>query len=391
MENDRDLEPKKPENNDIGSWILIAVMFAVAWPIGLILLISKLSDGSRRERIRRSGQETFQAARKTVSAAQARPRPQSTQESVGSKLTRTPQFSDKGAKTMRIVGIVLALAGAYSLITALSGDVSGLLHGDWEFILGELFYPTGMVAGGLGLLLGGRSMQRRAQRFGKYLAIAGQKECIPLNQLALAADVSTHRVEKDLEMMIQRGLWGESAYLDVSRGLLVRSAAAAEDYMQRQTASAAPPQAEQGYSGQLRDIRRANDRIADPAISAKIDRLEDLAGKIFRMVEQEPTKKAKAATFLNYYLPTTQKLLDSYADFEESGISGENVTQAKERIAGTLDKIVEGFERQLDQLYQADAMDIDSDIRVMEQMLRRDGSSAAEDFGTAAAEDHFSE
>ena len=44
-----------------------------------------------------------------------------------------------------------------------------------------------------------------------------------------------------------------------------------------------------------------------------------------------------------------------------------------------------GFERQLDQLYQSDAMDVDSDIRVMEQMLRRDGGSVAEDFGMGAA------
>ena len=146
-----------------------------------------------------------------------------------------------------------------------------------------------------------------------------------------------------------------------------------------------PAEAEEGYSGQLRDIRRANDRIADPAISAKIDRLEDLAGKIFRIVEEEPAKKAKASTFLNYYLPTTQKLLDSYADFEEAGVSGGNVSQAKQRIADTMDKIVAGFERQLDQLYQSDAMDVDSDIRVMEQMLRRDGGSVAEDFGMGAA------
>ncbi|MCI8819321.1 MAG: hypothetical protein HFG04_09300, partial [Oscillibacter sp.] len=39
------------------------------------------------------------------------------------------------------------------------------------------------------------------------------------------------------------------------------------------------------------------------------------------------------------------------------------------------------FEHQLDELYQADAMDVDSDIRVMEHMLRRDTGSAEEDFG----------
>ena len=59
-------------------------------------------------------------------------------------------------------------------------------------------------------------------------------------------------------------------------------------------------------------------------------------------MEEEPAKKAKASTFLNYYLPTTQKLLDSYADFEEAGVSGGNVSQAKQRIADTMDKIVAG-------------------------------------------------
>jgi hypothetical protein len=107
----------------------------------------------------------------------------------------------------------------------------------------------------------------------------------------------------------------------------------------------------------------------------------EIAGKILKLVEEDPAKKNQAATFLNYYLPTTEKLLDSYADFEEAGVSGENLTQAKEKIRRTMDSIMAGFERQLDALYHADAMDVDSDIRVMETMLRRDGGSVEEDFG----------
>ena len=244
----------------------------------------------------------------------------------------------------------------------------------------------GITAGGLGLLLGSHWMRRRLRRYAKYQAIAGKKPTVTISQLATAADVSPRRVENDLEQMVQKGFWGKEAYLDLGRGVLVRTFEAAEDLEQAQKeAQPIPEETREGYSGQLRDIRYANDRIADPVISAKIDRLEDLAGKIFRIVEEEPAKKAKAATFLNYYLPTTQKLLDSYADFEESGVSGENVSQAKQRIASTMDNIVAGFERQLDQLYQSDAMDVDSDIRVMEQMLRRDSGSVAEDFGLGAA------
>lgn len=130
----------------------------------------------------------------------------------------------------------------------------------------------------------------------------------------------------------------------------------------------------------MRNIRRANDHIADPLLSAKIDRLEAIAAKIFKAVEEDPRKKERIGTFLNYYLPTTQKLLNSYAQFEAAGVEGENLRQAKQRIETTMDSIVKGFEHQLDELYKADALDVDTDIRVMEHMLKRDTGSAAEDF-----------
>ena len=186
------------------------------------------------------------------------------------------------------------------------------------------------------------------------------------------------------QAMLEKGLWGEEAYLDLGRGMLFRSHEAAEDQERQERqreAPQVPQEAEEGYSGMLRSIRRSNDRIADPELSRKMDRLEEIAGKILKLVEEDPAKKNQAATFLNYYLPTTEKLLDSYADFEEAGVSGENLTQAKEKIRRTMDSIMAGFERQLDALYHADAMDVDSDIRVMETMLRRDGGSVEEDFG----------
>ena len=62
-------------------------------------------------------------------------------------------------------------------------------------------------------------------------------------------------------------------------------------------------------------------------------------------------------------------------------MDGEHLREAKERIEQTMDGIVEGFEHQLDQLYTADAMDVVSDIKVMETMLNRDTASVAKDFG----------
>lgn len=388
-------QPKKPDNNELWSWIVIALLFAFAWPVGLIVLFAKLSDSSKRKKNRAGAQQTIITAepedavtataaptaaekKKSDSAAQSRKRK--------SSITRTPKISDSNANVLRNIGLVVTVIGAIILLNALGDNLFFLEYGNWRAFLEYTFWPMGITAGGLGLLLGSHWMRRRLRRYAKYQAIAGKKPTVTISQLAAAANVSTRRVENDLEQMVQKGFWGKEAYLDLGRGVLVRTFEAAEGLeLAQKEAQPAPVEVEEGYSGQLRDIRRANDRIADPAISAKIDRLEDLAGKIFRIVEEEPAKKAKASTFLNYYLPTTQKLLDSYADFEEAGVSGGNVSQAKQRIADTMDKIVAGFERQLDQLYQSDAMDVDSDIRVMEQMLRRDGGSVAEDFGMGAA------
>ena len=190
--------------------------------------------------------------------------------------------------------------------------------------------------------------------------------------------------------MLEKGLWGDEAYIDMGSGMLFRSQDAASAYFdaaRRAKAEQKSPvqTAPEGYAGILRQIRELNDRIADEALSAKLDRLEQLSGRIFKLVEENEEKRAAASTFLNYYLPTTLKLMENYANFEEAGVSGENLSQAKAKIEKTMDSIVAGFEHQLDELYRTDAMDVDSDIRVMETMLRRDTASAADDFGLGGA------
>ena len=69
------------------------------------------------------------------------------------------------------------------------------------------------------------------------------------------------------------------------------------------------PEAAEGYTGILRQIRQLNDRIADETLSIKIDRIERVSGRIFKAIEDDPGKKDAAGTFLNYYLPPTLKLL----------------------------------------------------------------------------------
>ena len=382
--------PKKNNNNDLGSWILIAVMFAVAWPVGLILLLSKLSEGGGRK-MRQQAREAWQ--RTAAGSAEAKPAQAraSAAKNTVRKVTETPNYSDKGAKTMKIIGAVVAILGAFFLVQQV--DYFELRYAikwhDWMDLLRQVFYPMGMMAGGVSLLLGSGAMKRRQRRFATYLRTAGQKAAVPLDYLARAADVSRKRVEKDVNLMLEKGMWGDEAYIDLGSGMLFKSQEAATAYFDaahrakaeqeqpQQPAAAAP----EGYAAILAQIRDLNDRIADEHLSAQMDRMEQVAGRIFRLIEEDENKRAAAGTFLSYYLPTTLKLLENYATFEEAGVSGENLSQAKAKIEKTMDSIVAGFEHQLDELYRTDAMDIDSDIRVMETMLRRDTASVADDFG----------
>ena len=378
-------------NNDFGAWLLIGIMFLVAWPVGLILLIKKLADNPQR--IKKAASTTAAHIRAKAQEQQNRQTAQTQQsarkQSAVKKVTQTPQPSAGGARVMKFIGIALAVLGVAAMMNVVYNDLSYAVnyHAWWHF-LRQLFYPTGLLAGGLALLTGGAVMNRKMRRYAKYLACAGSRDAIPLAHLMKAADVGESKAERDLEAMIEKGMWGPDAYLDRGNDMLFRSQDAANAYFaakrsaaQQRSAAAAVPQSADGYEGMLQAIRRANDRIDDPVLSAKIDRLEAVTGQIFKVIQEQPAKKDKASTFLNYYLPTTQKLLDSYADFEEAGVSGQNLDQAKSRIEETMDNIIAGFEHQLDDLYRDAAMDIDSDIRVMETMLKRDTSTVADDFG----------
>ena len=121
------------------------------------------------------------------------------------------------------------------------------------------------------------------------------------------------------------------------------------------------------------EMKRLDDNIADPAISAQIVRLQQLAGKIFAQVEQNPEKLPQIRKFMNYYLPTTLKILNAYDRMGEQGVSGENITSTMQKVEGMMSTIITAFEKQLDSLFGSEAMDISTDMVVLENMMAREG------------------
>lgn len=120
----------------------------------------------------------------------------------------------------------------------------------------------------------------------------------------------------------------------------------------------------------LEDMRKANELIESPLVSDKIDSLSEITKKIFNYVSEKPQKLKDIRRFLTYFLPTTVKLLNSYARAEAQDNKGENINQIKNDIEGAMDGIIDSFHKHLDNLYADEAMDIDAEITVFDSMLK---------------------
>lgn len=121
------------------------------------------------------------------------------------------------------------------------------------------------------------------------------------------------------------------------------------------------------------EMKRLDEAIEDEKISQDIRRLEAVCQKIFDQVKADPGKLPQIRQFMDYYLPTTLKLLNAYDRMDSTGVAGENISGTKGKVENMMGTIVTAFEKQLDGLFGTDALDISTDISVLEAMLAREG------------------
>ena len=267
-------------------------------------------------------------------------------------------------------GVMTGIFGLTTFILMLIGLVENVP---------EMLIPIGIclpfLVGSVSMLFSGISMNRRNERYLNYLAYIGANREVPLAHMAATFGVSVGKLCKDLRRMITKGIL-PTGYLDLAEGKLFLTemgyhAPEPKKEPERETAQ----QAAEREDDILRQIRQVNDEIPDEVMSAKIDRIEEITGKILAYQKTHPNREGQLRSFLNYYLPTTLKILRAYAQLDAQGIEGENISAAKARIEGMMDQVVAGFEKQLDNLFRDDAMDITSDVEVLENMLKKDGLS----------------
>ena len=123
----------------------------------------------------------------------------------------------------------------------------------------------------------------------------------------------------------------------------------------------------------IAEMKRLNNSIRDPELSRQITRLEEVTGRIFEQVKADPSRLPQIRKFMDYYLPTTLKILNAYDRMGAQGVSGENISGTMQRVEGMMGTIVTAFEKQLDALFGEQALDISTDITVLENLMQREG------------------
>lgn len=247
----------------------------------------------------------------------------------------------------------------------------------------------------------GTKMLGGFKRFQSYIRALGEREYCRIEELADKIGKNSKFVAKDLERMIQKG-WFRQGHLDEQKTCLMVSNQAYGQYQAlmeqtrkqeqeererkereqkraeqeaRDAAKLSPEVREVIEAGEeyIRRIHACNDAIPGEEISAKISRMEMLVDRIFDRVEEEPETVSDLHRMMNYYLPTTVKLLEAYEDLDAEPVQGENIRNSKREIEKTLDTLNTAFEKLLDSMYQDTAWDVSSDISVLRTMLAQEG------------------
>ena len=287
-----------------------------------------------------------------------------------------------------VFGGILAL-GALGLVIPF-GVLS--IVGSAGFVVGFLAGGAALV-GGTALLCSGIGTLAKVSRFKVYLKTLGTKTSVTLERLSRSVGKNERFVRKELQKMIKQGLFLEG-HLDNEQKNLITSDETFQEFERSrleleqrkrsqavQAAKSPDPKIQEVLdkgNAYVKEIRRCNDEIPGEEISAKIDRMEAIVRKIFERAEAHPEVIPDMKKLMDYYLPMTVKLLNAYADMDRQPVQGETIRKSKQEIDATLDTLNAAFEKLLDELFQDAAIDVSSDISVLNTLLAQEGLTGSD-------------
>ena len=286
-------------------------------------------------------------------------------------------------------GILMTVFGAAGLASTLPMGLLLITDGGTMALLAGLL--SMVFAAGFGFLtFSGIKRLKQLKRLGIYRTILGSKLYADVKDLASAVKKPVAKVVAEIRGMIADRVFPQGHFDKEEKTFMATDAiyqnyldveARAEELRRQQEAEEAayadlPPEArkvvKQGKT-YIDEIREANENIPDPFVSEKLYRMEEIVTRIFTEVRERPELAGRLNMLMEYYLPTTGKLLNAYRDMSEQPIQGENIRSAKAEIENSLDTINDAFENLLDSFFEDEALDLSTDISVMKTVMKQQG------------------
>ncbi|ARP50582.1 hypothetical protein B6259_06645 [Ruminococcaceae bacterium CPB6] len=297
--------------------------------------------------------------------------------------------------TWAIAGLVMGVPLLIADIAMVAAAATGMVAFSEFMVAGAVTFS--MTAAAFFAVGHGIRKRRQVRRFRRYRDALDGAAFGMVDQLADSAGETHERAVKDLKKMIMDGVYPQGhldkdqtcfmiddetyqAYLDAEKNYNAREEAAKEkeEKKKENPQQAQLEEVRQEGNRYLQEIQAANDAIPGKEVSAKLDKLEQVTGRIFQCVEQHPEKLPEIRRFMRYYLPTTLKLVKSYQEFDTQPVQGENITKAKQEIERSLDTINTAFANLLDSLFANDVLDVSADISTLETMLKQEGLTGSD-------------
>lgn len=301
-----------------------------------------------------------------------------------------------------IMGYVFAVFGGVltfgaALATIIILFVSAAYGGLGDGVIASVVTTLPLLVVSSVFLKIGCNVLGRIKRFKTYCRVLGGRTYCDVKELTQAVRKNKTYVVKDLHKMIDKGMFRQGhldkkntclmvsnesyqQYLEAEKQLQMRKK---EEKMQKeqekkeaQKNGAYSPEVQKVLDdgrNYVRLLKECNDAIPGEIISNKISHTELLTAKIFQCVEQDPSVVSDLHRLMEYYLPTTIKLLKAYEELDAQPIQGENITNSKKEIEDSLDTINLAFEKLLDSLFEEKAWDVSADISVLKSMLAQEG------------------
>ena len=287
-------------------------------------------------------------------------------------------------------GIALIVGGA---VVAVPLVAVGLLMAVAKLAAAVPLVVVGAAAGAALMFAGTRKL-RIAAAFDRYRNAIGLRESCSVKELAQGSSDTADSVVKNVKKMLAKGMFKQAA-LDEESGLLLMTpeayerherdlATAREAKRRRDLASSANPDEHASLTAEqqrlldrghafIAAIREGNDAIPGEDVSRTLDQIEHVVGAILDAAAENPALIGDLDRLLDYYLPTTVKLLDAYRELDSQPIQSESILASKREIESALGSLNTAFEKLLDSLFRDMAIDVSSDISVLNTMLAQEG------------------